>query len=137
MCHPKFVYAFVLLISYLSICEAELYCYVCNTATGLYSDKCGDDFRLTSVNAVSCRDGTCQKTRGLRTEGSKRVVEVTRGCVPYTQSTSCREGSHFGISATICTCNEPYCNSADGRIPSKFFSYSAGLILTLIIYYIL
>ncbi|XP_045202906.2 uncharacterized protein LOC123556341 [Mercenaria mercenaria] len=126
---------FFLLI--LSVCKAELYCYICTTASGLHADKCGDDFRLTSVDAVSCQDGSCQKTRGYRTEGSKKVVEVTRGCVSYTQSDTCYEGTNYGVSATICTCNTVYCNGASTLIPSTKFSLSTGVLLTLLIYNVL
>ncbi|KAL4230673.1 hypothetical protein ACF0H5_011049 [Mactra antiquata] len=123
---------FILLILALSlsVCQAQIRCYVCTTSTGPYSDKCGDNFLLTSVDSFTC-SGTCQKTRALRSEGGRRVVEITRGCVTY-QAEGCRKGDHLGVSADICTCNDHLCNNAQRPgLTSKQSIFLYGLVITL------
>lgn len=130
---PKIV---IVLLLTITACYGEITCYVCQTGGGLHADKCGDDFRLTSDKAVYC-SGSCQKTRGFRTEGSRKVVEVTRGCVAYTSHEGCRDGNHNGISATICTCNTYICNSAIPVMPSTLMSLLLGCLVRILVFKVL
>lgn len=98
----------ILVISLFVVVEGQIRCYICSTQ---YSDKCGDQFTMTSVDATSC-DGTCLKARGFRSEGSKTVVEVNRRCVSYYPD-GCRKEDYLGISADVCYCNTQLCNKAD------------------------
>lgn len=117
------------IVIFITGCEAQIRCYVCTTMSGLYSDKCGDEFRLTSTETYYCQ-GSCRKTRGLRTEGSRQVVEVTRGCVTYTKNEGCSKGDHLGINADICICNSELCNSAS-RIA---LNWNTSVLIATILY---
>lgn len=61
-------------------------------------------------------------------EGSRTVVEVTRGCVPFTQSEGCISGDHLGISADICTCNTELCNNAKTIVPPTGLLIMLGML---------
>lgn len=124
-----FFSALLLIPTLFSVGDAQIRCFVCQTGSGLYADKCGDDFRLTSVDALYCQ-GSCQKTRGIRSEGSRQVVEITRGCVPYTSNEGCWKGTYLGIEADICVCSSELCNSASSN--TYIWTLLAAVVLLLI-----
>ncbi|KAH3841977.1 hypothetical protein DPMN_115464 [Dreissena polymorpha] len=127
----KILILLILCLSLVLECSAQIRCYVCSTQSGEYASLCGDNFRLQSINAYQC-EGTCQKTRGYRDEGGRRVVEVTRSCVQYTGD-GCKSGPNQGISADICTCNEELCNHGEKKQISAAYLATA-LIVNLILF---
>jgi len=79
----------------------------------------------------------CNYEKLFLDDGGRRVVEVTRSCVAFQDRDDCTSGSHNGISADVCICNEDMCNSADTAQHWRGGMFVLALICTSLISYIL